>query len=103
MIYRVERTIPSENDLDGILNYILFKLMNRKAAADLLAQYEEKLLILRETPYLYGLSHNECLAQKGYHQFDFGNYIAFYTIDDISRVVYIVRIFYKKQDYENLL
>jgi len=40
---------------------------------------------------------------KGYRQFSFGNFIAFYTVSDGEKKVNIIRIFYKKQDYANIL
>ena len=89
--------------MDGIVRYIVFKLKNPKAAGDLLDEYNKKLANIGANPRVYGLSRIERLARMGYHRFDFGNYIAFYTIDDQNSTVFIVRIFYKRQDYANIL
>ena len=89
--------------MDGILRYISLRLNNKDAARTLLDEYENRLTNLRETPRLYGLTQLERLARRGYRRFVFGNYIAFYSIDDIEKKVYIVRIFHQNQDYEDML
>ena len=102
MNYKIIHSVPADLDLDGIIHYIIFRLKNSTAARDLLEEYEKKLAGLRQNPRLYGLSQIERLARLGYRRFAFGNYIAFYTIDEENRQVYIVRIFYQKQDYEKV-
>ena len=103
MSYKVKLSIPAETDLDGIVRYIVFKLKNPQAARDLLDEYDPKLANIASNPRLYGLSRIERLARMGYRRFDFGNYVAFYTIDEPNRTVFIVRIFYQRQDYANIL
>ena len=103
MGYKVKQTIPAEHDLDGIVHYIAFKLKNPKAASDLLDEYKSKLASLNDNPRLYGLSQTERLARMGYRRFVFGNYIAFYTIDEFSKTIFVVRIFYQGQDYTSML
>ena len=93
MTYKIRQSIPAENDLDGIIHYIALKLKKPEAADGLLNEYQKKLLNLKDNPRIYGLSRIERFARMGYHRFDFGNYIAFYTIDDRDKIVYIVRIF----------
>ena len=95
MNYKVIHTIPAEQDLDGIVHYITFKLKNQKAAGDLLDDYKRKLSRLKDNPRLYGFSQIERLARMGYRRFVFGNYIAFYTIDELNKNVFILRIFYQ--------
>ena len=99
MHYSVKQSLEALFDLDGIINYISGRLNNKKAATDLADQYYEKLSNLRVSPGIYPLSANEELARRGYRHFSFGNYIAYYTIDDRNKVVYITRIFYKRQNY----
>ena len=103
MDYRIETSAPALNDLYGVTHYIAFILNNPKAADDLLETYSEKLNALCKSPRIYPLSRIKKLAAKGYRRFDFGNYLAFYKIDEENRIVYIVRIFYQKQDYRNFL
>ena len=103
MVYEVNRSDSAELDLDGILHYITYTLANPKAAGDLLKLYEEKLKNLRENPRIYPLSRIQRLARMGYRRFVFGNYVAFFKIDDEGHRVNIVRIFYQRQDYAEIL
>ena len=53
---------------------------------------------------MYPLSNDLVLQSEGYHRFLFKkNYIALYLIDDNEKEVYIMRIFYAKRDYSNLI
>ena len=103
MSFDVLQTAPAILDLDSIIHYIAVTLKNPKAAIDLLDEYESRLANLRESPRFYGPARVERLASTGFRQFNFGNYVAFYKINDEEHKVYIVRIFYQKQDYINKL
>ena len=90
----------AEQDLSEIVTYFTDKLCNPKAAESLL---EEKMNIA-DNPYMYPLSNDLVLQSKGYHRFLFKkNYIALYLIDDDEKEVSIMRIFYAKRDYANLI
>ena len=53
---------------------------------------------------MYPLSDNQVLQNDGYHRFLFyKNFIEFYLIDDEEKIVSIMRIFYAKRDYANLI
>ena len=98
MSFDVLQTVPAILDLDNIIHYIAITLKNPKAANDLLDEFENRLANLRESPRFYGFARVERLASMGFHQFNFGKYVAFYKIDDEENKVYIVRVFYQKQD-----
>ena len=53
---------------------------------------------------MYPLSNDLVLQSEGYHRFLFKmNYITLYLIDDDENEVSIMRIFYAKRDYANLI
>ena len=94
----------SEEDLSEIVDYISDMLKNQKAANNLLADFLKEKENLVENPYLYPLSDNQVLQNDGYHRFLFyKNFIALYLIDDEEKIVSIMRIFYAKRDYANLI
>ena len=100
MAYNVRIMEKAEQDLSEIVTYFTDKLCNPKAAESLL---EEKMNIA-DNPYMYPLSNDLVLQSKGYHRFLFKkNYIALYLIDDDEKEVSIMRIFYAKRDYANLI
>ena len=103
MLYTIIRAPSATLDLDNILLYITEQLKNPTAAASLLVEYEKKQSILCESPRFYALSKNERLGRKNYRCFIFGNYIAYYNIDDTNQTVNILRIFYQKQNYGETL
>ena len=103
MTYKVILSTPSLLDLDGIIQYISTTLKNPKAANSLLKDFEEILDNMGKSPRLYPVPRLKRLASRGYRRFTFGNYIAFFMIDEKKQQIYIVRILYQKQDYGNLL
>ena len=59
---------------------------------------------IAENPYMYPLSNNSVLQNEGYHRFLFyKSFVALYLIDDVEKVVSIMRIFYAKRDYAKLI
>ena len=95
----------AEQDLSEIVTYFTDKLCNPKAAESLLEEFlEEEKNNISDNPYMYPLSNDSVLQSEGYHRFLFKkNYIALYLIDDNEKEVYIMRIFYAKRDYANLI
>lgn len=104
MAYNVRITEKAEGDLEEIIAYISDTLCNPKAAANLLEEFLKGKDDIVENPYLYPLSTDPVLQAEGYHRFLFmKNYIALYLIDDCEKTVSIMRIFYAKRDYGNLI
>jgi len=104
MAYNVRIMKKAEDDLSEIVTYYIDKLCNPKAADTLLEDFLKEKENLADNPYMYPLSNNSILQSEGYHRFLFKkNYIALYLIDDEKKVVSIMRIFYAKRDYANLI
>ena len=104
MAYNVRIMQKAEDDLSEIVAYISETLSNPKAADNLLKDFIEEKNNIAENPYMYSLCPNPFLQSEGYHRFIFyNNYIALYLIDDNNDEVSIMRIFYAKRDYGNLI
>ena len=103
MTFDIAHSAAAALDLDNMVHYIAFQLNNSTTASNLLDEYEYRLSNLKDSPRFYGPARNERLARMGYHTFSFGNYIAFYKIDEKKNNVNIIRVFNKKQDYLNYL
>ena len=104
MAYNVRIMEKAEQDLSEIVTYFTDKLYNLKAAESLLEEFLKEKMNIADNPYMYPLSNDLVLQSKGYHRFLFKkNYIALYLIDDNEKEVYIMRIFYAKRDYSNLI
>ncbi len=103
MAYSVIVTEAAERDIDEILQYLCVKLENPKAASDFVVELEHKYTELVSFPKLFEVSRNVRLAEKGYHRFVVGSYVALYLIDEPKQVVTIARVFYGRRDYQNYI
>ena len=104
MAYNVRIMEKAEQDLSEIVTYFTDKLCNPKAADSLLEEFLEEVENITDNPYMYPLSNDLVLQSEGYHRFLFKkNYIALYLIDEDAKIVSIMRIFYAKRDYTNLI
>ncbi len=89
--------------MSEIVDYISDTLKNQKAADNLLVDFLHEKENIAENPYMYPLSNNSVLQNEGYHRFFLQEFCALYLIDDVEKVVSIMRIFYAKRDYANLI
>ena len=104
MAYSVRIMEKAEQDLSEIVAYLSDTLCNPKAADSLPEKFLEVKTNLEDNPYMYPLSNDLVLQIEGYHRFLFKkNYIALYLINDEKKEVSIMRIFYAKRDYNNLI
>lgn len=104
MAYNVRIMEKAEQDLSEIVTYFTDKLCNPKAADSFLEEFLEGKENIANNPYMYPLSNDLVLKSEGYHRFLFKkNYIALYLIDDEEKEVSIMRIFYAKRNYANLI
>ena len=104
MAYNVRIMDRAEQDLSEIVTYFTDKLCNPKDAESLLEEFLEEKMNIADNPYMYPLSNDLLLQSEGYHRFLFKkNYIALYLINDDEKEVSIMRIFYAKRDYANLI
>ena len=104
MAYNVRIMKKAEEDLSEIVTYISDTLCNPQAAQSLLSEFLEKKENIADNPYMYPLSNDLHLQSENYHRFLFKkNYVALYLIDDNEKIVSIMRIFYAKSDYVNLI
>lgn len=103
MIYKIIETDLAGQDLENILNYIIYQLKNRTAAKNLLDDIEQRYELLEHNPFMYALCQNSKLNSLGYHKAVIKNYIMIYKIDKSDSIVYIMRFFHGMQNYEELL
>ena len=104
MAYNVRIMEKAEQALSDIVTYLTDKLCNANAANSLLDEFLKEKENIADNPYMYPLSNDLVLQSEGYHRFLFKkNYIALYLIDDDKKEISIMRIFYAKRDYVNLI
>ena len=104
MVYKVKMTQESGEDLSEIVSYISETLQNKPAAASLVDEFYDNVNTLKSSPYSFPLSCDLKLSEEGYRKFIFKkNYIALFLIDEINAEVNIMRVFYAKRNYVDLI
>jgi len=103
MKYKLVVAASAEHDLDEIILYIAVNLGNPKAAAGFADALDEKYSELEEQPFMFELSRNAKLADRGYRRFVVNKYVVLYLVNEERREVSISRIFYGKRNYEKYI
>lgn len=101
--YSIEISEPAENDLRDIILYISSQLSSPMTAMNMMATIEETLLGLSEMPQKCSAVRDGRLASIGYRKLLIKNYVAFFTIDEQSKVVNVERILYPRRDWLRIL
>jgi len=94
---------PAENDLRDIERYISAQLLAPMTAAKMMDAIEAAIMGLVDMPQKFRSLTDERLASMGYGKFIGKSYMVFYTIDEQSKVVDIIRIVYCRRDWLQLL
>ena len=101
--YNVQHTQSAENDLLDILRYIAVELNEPSTALRLVDSIDATIETLTTMPHGCRLVDDERLASMGFRKLNIKNYIAFFTIDEITETVNIERILYARRDWLNIL
>ena len=103
MAYELFITQNASDELDEILDYIANHLDNPPAAAAFLDKVRECYTRLSENPRIYQLCDYPDFKEKGYRKVVINHYVMLYRIDEKSGVVYILHIFFGRQDFYHLI
>jgi len=99
----VDVSEPAESDLRDIVRYISAQLSAPMTAMKMMDAIEEAIAGLADTPQKCPPVTDERLASMGYRKLAVKNYIAFFTIDEKSKVVDVERILYARRDWVRIL
>lgn len=100
MAYNLIISPSFENDLDDTLNYISNKLYSPLSAQNLLNKAEKIISNINDDPFLYPKCRNESLAQKGYRYAIVNNYLLFYSVDEDTEQINILRFLYSRRSID---
>ena len=101
--YRVIVTAPAKMDLIEIDDYISIELNAPIAAKKFADAAEEILGKLSFLPQGHPKVRNDRLAAKGYRWIGVKNYVAFYLINEKTKVVTVERILYGRRNWMHIL
>lgn len=102
-IYRVDISAPAEKDLRDIAKYISSQLSAPLTAMKMLEAIEEAIEGLSVMPQSRPPVIDERLFALGYHKLIVKNYIVFFSINAIEKVVDVERILHARRDWLYLL
>jgi plasmid stabilization system protein ParE len=91
------------SDVDGIFRYISQNLENPQAALGILADIDAAINSLSDNPYQYPKSYDKTLAAKGYHRILVHKYVIFYTINEGTMEVLVMRVLYGAMNFSEIL
>ena len=103
MVYKIVITPDAEQDLDGFIKYLLFEKKSRKAAQNILDDFEATKNSLLQVAESLKLCENPKLKKFGYRRINFLSHRYFMLYRVVDNTIYIDNIFHELQDYENLM
>ncbi len=103
MAYKLVVALSFENDFDETLDYISNKLYSPLSAQNLLNKTEKIISNINDNPFLYPKCRNESPAQKGYHYAIVNNYLLFYSVDENTEQINILRFLYGRRSIDEIL
>ena len=88
----------AQDDLDGIFAYISVTIAAPMAAKDLSNSIHDALDTLSEFPEAFALCQDEPWVLRSVRVMPVKNYRFYYTVSHETREVFILRVFYYRQD-----
>ena len=90
-------------DLYGVFNYITDVLKDLEAAQRVFASIESTILSLEHMPARYNVVKEEPYTALGVRLIPVENYNVFYVVDEFNYRVHVLRVLYKRREWQNLL
>lgn len=103
MKYNIYVTQAAERDMANAYDYIDLVLKNLTAADKLLDVADEKIGAPADFPHKFEVVSDKLLSLWGIRFTIVMNYLAFYTVDDATQTVHIVRFLYGKNNWITIL
>jgi toxin ParE1/3/4 len=101
--YNVVITKPAQRDLLDIFDYIAFDLREPVTASNLLSKVRLKVKSLEEFPERNNIISEPKYAKQNVRWCPIENYVIFYQVTEVQTSVNILRVLYKKHNWEHLL
>ena len=101
--YEIRIVESAEQDLNQIFGYIADTLHEPEAAARLMLSFRDAFDSLLQLPFRQHLIQEEPYAALGVRRIFVGNYIVFYSVTEGNPTVSILRVLYKRREWQTLL
>lgn len=101
--YSVVYSPEAKDDLREIYSYIAFELEAPDTAQGQVNRIRKEIRSLDFMPARYAIVDWEPWRSMEMHRVPVDNFVVYYTIDDKSRTVTVIRIFYGGRDAEGII
>lgn len=102
-MYKLEYLKLAKEDMESIIYYISYNLQNKTAALNLVDEFIKVANSILEFPYGNAEYTPIKPLKNEYRSAKVKNFIMFYTINEESKTITIVRVLYQKRDLRKLL
>jgi toxin ParE1/3/4 len=103
MKYEVQISDKAEDDLDSIIEYLIFKLKAPSAADSFLSLFEQQVDSLKVSPGAFKIIDADALSLEEIRVVQVSKYLAFFIIDEKRKMVSIIRVLYGRRDWLTIL
>ncbi len=100
MIFTVLISETAENDLKDIVSYIAYFLKSKQNAVNQLKRLEKAIKGLSEFPERFKRYESDGNLDGDVRVMPVDNYLVFYTVDNDSQIVTIVRVLYGSRNID---
>ena len=97
-MYKLYYLPIARQDVEDIIHYVSYNLNNLSAAKNLANYFVESAENILCFPYGFSIYDISGELKKEYRKIKVKNYYMFYTIDEDSKTITIVRVIYKKMN-----
>ena len=101
--YSVIYSPEAKDDLREIYSYIAFELEAPDTAEGQVNRIRKEIRSLDFMPSRYAIVDWEPWRSMGMHRVPVDNFVVYYAVNDGSRTVTVIRIFYGGRDVENII
>ena len=91
------------DDLTEILSYITYVLKEPAIAKRIYSSIKDKITSLEYMPNRHAIIDEEKYIHLKIRKLPVENYTAFYTIDEHTHIVHVLRILYNRRNWKNLI
>lgn len=102
-IYQVEITKYAKRQIKDIAKYVKIKLKNPDAAKKLLNDLQTSILSLKDMPHRFSLTDEEPWYSEEIRKMPVKNYLVYFWIDEIKKIVYITAVIYSLREQKRQL
>ena len=101
--YKIEVAVRAKRDMCEIYAYIADTIKEPNIADRLLDKIEAQIRTLNKMPFRQPVERDEQLKLRNLRKVMVDNYLVFYTVNEKTATVFIVRVLYARRDWVNLL